>query len=551
MKRLAPLLLTLSWALVACPPKQPAEVGPVADEATTPGQADDGLATAAPATAETDEERLDRVLREASEAVASGDAARLRKSVEDLKAASAMAPDRAEIPYNVGVVYEAMGDDTNARKSYLRATDVDPTLGEAWLNLGAMAEEQGDYARALQGYEAGLRYAPEHPGLVVGVIGVLRKQGKYAQAVERAKQALGQNSNNIDAYNNLGLVYLDQGQVDLASFVYQKALNSIEGADQNAMLHCNLGRVYLARDQAFLARQELQRALDLDPKLVAAMMFLADLHLDDRNWTDAAAMLERARVIEPQNTAILVNLGIAYRGLGRFEEAQSLYQQALDLDPGNPDPYLNLAVLQGDHMRAYDAALASIDRYLAAGGARTALAEQWRTELAASKDKYERELDRKRKREEREKQRAEEEQLARQHEENQRRAREVAAAAIGKPCPADGCPELTACNREQVCVDVGSPGTAVEGDACQADADCTFGLLCGPEGTCMPGAAVPAVPAGTPTDAPAPVPTDTPAPAPTDAPAPADAPPAEAPGATPAPEPQPATGDGSSPWGGE
>ncbi len=488
MTRHLTMAVLTALVLSGCPPKQTSPT-PAGDDAAAGATGADGSATTTQPD-EPPERRLERTVNEAIRAIESKDLAKIRGSLEELKALSADVPDRAEIPFNIGVAYEALGDDLNARKSYLRATDIDPTLGAAWLNLGALAEESGDLSRALQSYEAGLRYDPENPDLIVGVIGVLRKQGKYNQAIDRAKQALGQNANNLAAYNNLGLVYLEQGQVDLANFVYQKALNSIEGADKNAYLHCNLGRVYLAQDQSFLARQELTRALELDPDLVAAMLFLAGEHLDDHNWEDAATLLERARGLESGNPAILVNLGIAYRGLGRFEEAQALYQQALELDPDNADPYLNLAVLQGDHMRAYDAALASIDRYLAAGGKQTELAAQWRAELETSKDKYEREQARRAKREEREAKRKEEERLAAEYEAMQAEKRAAADKALGKSCPKNGCPDLTACNRDNVCAEPGSPGTAAVGETCAADTDCTYGTLCGPELTCIEGSAL-------------------------------------------------------------
>ncbi|MCK6506611.1 tetratricopeptide repeat protein [Myxococcota bacterium] len=521
------IVLAAALSLAACK-KKPPEAAGATPEAPTDAASASG-AEAAPASpmlpSEAPEERLQRVMAASVETLKLGDPTRAPQVIEDLKALTSMAPDAAEIPYNIGIAYELLGDDTNARKAYLRATDVDPSLGAAWLNLGAMAEERGEYDRALQSYEAGLRHDPENGDLVVGVIGALRRQGRYAQAVTEAKRALGQNANNVNIYNNLGLVYLAQGQTELASFVYQKALNSVEGASNNAYLHANLGKVYLARDEDYLAQQELEQALRLDPRMVPAMVDLAQLHMDDRNWSDAATLLERARTESPSDAAILINLGICYRGLGRLEEAQALYQQALELDPRNADPYLNMAVLQGDYMRAYDAALASIDRYVAAGGQNRALADTWRAELTDAKGKYEKELERKRKREEREAKRKAEEAGAAEYQRILAERQAKADAMRGQACPAEGCADLLACNRQSICVDEGSPGTIPVGGACQAETDCASGLICGPEKTCV-----------------APDPAAAPTPAPEAVPAPAPAAPTEAP-----PIPTPASPD---PWGG-
>jgi tetratricopeptide (TPR) repeat protein len=126
------------------------------------------------------------------------------------------APDSAPLRFNIGLAYEGIGDPAGARKAYLRATDVDPKLAEAWLNLGAMAEREGDHARALQNYRAGLRHAENDPKLFAATIGVLRKLGRHDEAIREARSAIKTNGNNVDAYNNLGLVYLDQGRLELA-----------------------------------------------------------------------------------------------------------------------------------------------------------------------------------------------------------------------------------------------------------------------------------------------------------------------------------------------
>lgn len=514
-----PLLLALGLSVAACKKKSPTAAGEATTETDQPVAEGEGSLPPAPS-ADLGPDRVSKVLAKSAQTLAAGDPTSARQVVEDLKALSSAAPDSAEIPFNIGVAYEILGDETNARKSYLRATDIDPSLGAAWLNLGAMSEAKGELDRALQSYEAGLRFDPNNGDLVVGVISILRKQGRYPLAVEQAQKALGMNSKNVNIYNNLGLIYLAQGQHDLASFVYQKALNSIEGAGSNAFLHANLGKVYLAKKQAFLARQELTEALRLDPNLIPAMVDLASMNMDDRNWTDAVALLEGARNLAPNDAAIYLNLGVCYRGQGRFEESLAAYRKALELDGNNPDPYLNIAVLQGDYMRSYDASLASIDRYLAAGGKNSALASQWRTELQAAKVKYEAELDRKRKRDERDSKRKEEERLASEFDKVKAARIAEADTARGQACPSVGCPDLLACNRDNICLDEGSPGTAVSGGECKVDTDCGFGLVCSSTKICQPGATLDVPP---PTLSPAPPPTEapsTPAPSPEAAPAP-------------------------------
>ena len=453
-----------------------------------------------------------------------------------LKELSVEAPNLAEIPYNMGVAHEILGDDNEARKRYLRATDIDPTLGEAWLNLGAIAEREGELDRALQAYKAGLRNAPENPDLVVGVIGVLRKLGKHEAAISEARSALAKNANNVNAYNNLGLVYIEQGNLDLAQFIYQKALADIVGAEQNALVHANLGQVFLLQEKTANARLEFERALELQPDLVVAKMFLAQLHMDNRDWDATALVLEEALALEPSNPAIHVNLGIAYRGQGELEKAQSSYEKALELEPDNPDPYLNLAILFSDHMQAYDAALQALETYQTQGGTLAELAAQWDAEIRKEQKKFERAQERKQRREEAKKR----EELARQAEE-----REAAEAAE------DAAQQAAEEAARQAIEDVARQAAE---DAAQPAEDTAQPIPDAAQPT--PDAAQPTPDVAQPTEEASPLPTvwssGDEAGADSVAPAPVEPPPAEEP--QPVDDAPPAGNDtdsSSSPWGGE
>ena len=98
----------------------------------------------------------------------------------------------------------------------------------------------------------------------------------------------------MDAYNNLGLVYLEQGKLELAQFIYQRALSAIPDAEGNALVHANLGRVYLAQGRVVDAEDKFKDALLKDNDLVVAMMFLGQLYTENRNWEGTVAVLERS-----------------------------------------------------------------------------------------------------------------------------------------------------------------------------------------------------------------------------------------------------------------
>ena len=488
------LLLTALLVVTACGPKAP-------PEPAVPAPQTEPLAAAAVAPKEPFDQRVDAVVALLATGVPE-DASTALKRLEELTLEQ---PDKAALYYNRGVAYGIIGDDASARKEYLRATDVDPTFGLAWLNMGAMAESDGDFDRALRSYRAGLRSAPDSGELVTATIGVLRKLGRYDEADRQARLAIKQDANNIGAYNNLGLVYLDQGKLELAQFVYQRAIMAVPGADADPRIHANLGRVFLEQDKRPDARVELDKALAIDPSLVTAMVALSDFHLENRDWQSTATLLEQARELDPDDPAIRQNLGIAYRGLGRNDEAERSYQKALDLDPEGLEPYLNLALLYGDHMQAFDKAVETIQRYRDLGGDQLELADRWESDILQKKQEVERDRELQRKREQRRKDREERQRLL--EEEARKKAEQEAQAApapapapspaadpggataagggasapasAGESCSALGsCASGLECAADAVCREAGTAGTFDAGVGCMADTDCGYGMSC-------------------------------------------------------------------------
>jgi tetratricopeptide (TPR) repeat protein len=301
-------------------------------------------------------------------------------------------------------------------------------LSRAWLNLGVLSEEQGDYRRALQHYRAGLRSAPKEGGLVVGIVRSLRALGRHQEAIREAKTSLKKDAKNIEVYNVLGLVYLDMGKPDLAAFIYEQAVVELD-AGNNATLHSNLGRVQLARGADYEARKEFEKALSLDPQQVPAMMFMAHQMMDDHDWNAASAVLERARDLEPDNADIHINLGISYRGLKKFELSRKEYEKAIELDGENLDPYLNLALLLGNHVGDIEAGISSIQTYRSRGGADRGRADEILKDLEKRKADRDRSATNQKRREAEAKKREAQERKAREYEAMQDKWRQEEDAA--------------------------------------------------------------------------------------------------------------------------
>ena len=87
-----------------------------------------------------------------------------------------------------------------------------------------------------------------------------------------------------------------------------------------------------------------RRALECDPRLVAALINLANIHYSRDELAEAQALYERSIGLEPDFFEAHFNLGNICHDLGRFDEAQACYLEALRLNPSYADTHFYLAV---------------------------------------------------------------------------------------------------------------------------------------------------------------------------------------------------------------
>ena len=92
------------------------------------------------------------------------------------------------------------------------------------------------------------------------------------------------------------------------------------------------------------AAEGYRQALALEPRLVPALINLANIHYAREFLIEAQALYERAVMLEPDVFEGYFNLGNIHHDLGRYDEAEGYYLQALTINPGYPEAHLYLAV---------------------------------------------------------------------------------------------------------------------------------------------------------------------------------------------------------------
>ena len=171
-----------------------------------------------------------------------------------------------------------------------------------------------------------------HVHLLAYVNGWKEQPEKLPQrALELALQAIGLDNDDPEGHWNLGLIYLWRRQHDLAIAAERRALHLNPNF---ASAHAGLGNVLHYTGRSSEAVEPLLTAMRLDPYYSEIWLhFLALAYFGAGRYEDAAATLKRRIIRRPDTDISRVLLAACYGYLGRGEEAQALWQDALRLNP--------------------------------------------------------------------------------------------------------------------------------------------------------------------------------------------------------------------------
>lgn len=131
---------------------------------------------------------------------------------------------------------------------------------------------------------------------------------------------------------------------------------------KNAAYHIIMGQQALAVNSPDQALEHFQRVVDIYPDIEGINRAVGLLYLQNKNYTNAAAHLEKA-LEEEERFDVINNLGAAYMGTENYEAAEKQFLRALELQPENPGCHRNLALLYRE-MKQDEDAVYHFEKYL-------------------------------------------------------------------------------------------------------------------------------------------------------------------------------------------
>ena len=169
--------------------------------------------------------------------------------------------------------------------------------------------------------------------------------------------AVPQRETSSAAYNAYlqGRYFYERRTQDDLGKAFQYFEQAVKLDPQYARAWSALAWVLIARTEAAygpsfeegyrMARAAAERAMELDPTLAEAHAAIGRIKRTyDWDWAGADASFQKALVLEPQNSTVLLGASSLAASLGRFDEAVALNRRAVEVDPLSVVAHVSMGV---------------------------------------------------------------------------------------------------------------------------------------------------------------------------------------------------------------
>jgi lipopolysaccharide biosynthesis regulator YciM len=123
--------------------------------------------------------------------------------------------------------------------------------------------------------------------------------GKENEAIEKLKQAVAKDSNNVDAYLRLAELYSKKGETDRASKIFERLmLRRNLTSEQEKKVYQSLAGYYLKTDRLQRAITILEELVNLDANNAVHYESLLGLYCKTERWQDCEDLLKKLEKIQ-------------------------------------------------------------------------------------------------------------------------------------------------------------------------------------------------------------------------------------------------------------
>jgi len=310
-------------------------------------------------------------------------------AVDSLQNALHNDPDNAIAHYQLGVAFDQQHNDTRAEAEWQEAVRLRPDLTDAQRALAAIDLRRGDPDALLQtaqliiaaqpnapdGYlykgvadiaksrytdaqhdaDQAMQRAPQSPAPYIQMGNISLAQKKFPEAEKFYQQALDKQSSSPDALSGLMNTYMAQKQPDKA---IAAANAQIAKSPNTSDFYDLLGTaLFNGKKDLPAAEVALRKAIELNKNNTDALQKLGKVQIQEGAIDKALALYQQSIKDNPRDVSFYILSGALYESQQKWDQAQTMYQQALGIVPDQPLASNDLAYLLLQHGGNVDVAM--------------------------------------------------------------------------------------------------------------------------------------------------------------------------------------------------
>lgn len=260
---------------------------------------------------------------------------------------------------NLGQLYLDLQKADRALWAFTEASKLAPDSAEINFNLASLYEGKSEYGRALEylGKIPSSQMSPDHLYLLIkSHLGL----GNTREALVLAAPLKQRGTVPADMAASFAALFAEHKLFDEAIQILEVAKEA--GQPSFALLY-NLGTSYYQKGERARAEKSYLAALALKPDDVPTLRALADLARAGGNLEKALSYLVRARKIAPDSPAVLYDFGWTALNMNLLYDALSVLERLHKMQPDHPG-YLYALAIARLHNGEAPRAQALIKRYI-------------------------------------------------------------------------------------------------------------------------------------------------------------------------------------------
>jgi Flp pilus assembly protein TadD len=213
----------------------------------------------------------------------------LPQAAEAVIRAIQLAPDRADLIFNLAGLYQKAGDNQSAIKVLKQALGQGKASPQIHFALGLSYFNLGNFSGAIESFQQAVKLDPGFQRAYFDLGRCFTKLSRVADATKAYQSALAINPGFYQARYELALLLLGQQQTAEA---IRQLKEVIQLRPDHAESRYQLGKIYLRRGQLPDAAKELEKAIALNPEHDGACNALARAYLAQGEKTKAEELLK-------------------------------------------------------------------------------------------------------------------------------------------------------------------------------------------------------------------------------------------------------------------